>query len=160
MVSGGKLHLRYSIDSDVLIQAWRDYPIDNFPSVWNSLESMAERGIIGVSELILDELKRGGDDLYKWAKDLQSTIVIPTTAEIESEVAYLVNEYSNFGIITGKNMGDPFVVALARANNCSVVTNEKRSGNLNGPKIPDICLSENITWVRFVDIIKEQGLVF
>lgn len=152
--------MTYSLDSDILIQAWRDYPIENFPSVWDSIEAMGVHSVAGLSELILNELERGGDELYDWVKSRESDLVIATTPEIESEVTYLVNTYNNFGIITGRNEADPFVVAVAKANSCSVVTNETRSGDLNGPKIPDVCLEEDIRWIRFVDIIKEEGFVF
>ena len=152
--------MTYSLDSDVLIQAWRDYPIDNFPPVWDKLEELGANDSLGMSELILDELKRGGDKLYDWAKCQESDLVIPTSDLIDEEVSYLVNNYNNFGIITGKNEADPFVVAVAKAHSCSVVTNERRSGSLNGPKIPDVCLEEDIPWIRFVDIIKRENLVF
>jgi len=152
--------LTYSLDSDVLIQAWRDYPIDNFPPVWEKIEELGSNDTLGMSELILDELQRGGDDLYDWAKARESDLVVPTSNTVDEEVTYLVNHYENFGIVTGKNEADPFVVAVAKAHGCSVVTNETRSGNLNGPKIPDVCLEEEIPWIRFVDIIKQENLVF
>ncbi|NGP87552.1 DUF4411 family protein [Fodinibius halophilus] len=152
--------MTYSLDSDVLIQAWRDYPIENFPPVWEKLGELGANNTLGMSELILAELQRGGDELYDWAKTRETDLVIPTSDTINSEVSYLVNTYNNFGIITGKNEADPFVVAVAKAHNCIVVTNERRSGDLNGPKIPDVCLEEEIPWIRFIDIIKRENIVF
>lgn len=149
----------YSLDTDAIIDAWRNYPIHNIPSIWNKLEHLAIDGKVKLSLMVLDEIKNtyGRDhNLRQWVKDREKILLRRLDNEFQSEVARLTNTYNNFGISTGKNKADPFVVALASIENGIVVTHEKRSGNLNGPKIPDICLEENIEFIKFVDIIKRE----
>lgn len=150
--------MRYSLDSDVLIQAWRDYPIEHFPKVWRSLEELGRKKILGIVDVVYSELEKGGDELFDWFKKRKDHFVVPTNSNIEKKVTYLVNTYNNFGLITGKNEGDPYVVALAMVEQCLVVTNESMSNDLNGPKIPDVCRKEGVHWIKIVDIIKNERL--
>lgn len=150
--------MRYSLDSDAIIQAWRDYPIDFFPKVWQSLHQLAVEDIVGIAPVIFGELEKGGDELFDWFKARKNDFVAENSDELQSAVAYLVNNYNNFGLITGKNEGDPYVVALAMIEDCEVVTNESMSNDLNGPKVPDVCRAEGIRWAKFVDIIRNENL--
>lgn len=150
--------MRYSLDSDAIIQAWRDYPIEFFPKVWESLHQLAKDGIVGIAPVIYGELERGGDELFDWVKARKDDFVAENSDELQSAVSHLANTYNNFGLITGKNEGDPYVVALAMIEECLVVTNESMTNDMNGPKVPDVCREEGIGWAKFVDIIKNEEL--
>ncbi len=152
--------MRYSLDSDAIINAWRDYPIQNFPNIWEWVEKLGREQIGGMSEVVFKELERGGDECYDWFKERKELFVHPNTEEVQIEVKRLVNTYKNFGITTGKNEGDPYVLALAKVMNAVVVTNESPSNNMNGPKIPDVCREENIRVIKFVQVITNEGVVF
>lgn len=150
--------MRYSLDSDAIIQAWRDYPIEFFPKVWESLHQLAVDGVAAIAPVIYEELERGGDELFDWFKARKDDFVAKNSDDLQSAVEYLVNTYNNFGLITGKNEGDPYVVALAMIEECVVVTNESMSNSLKGPKVPDVCREEGIGWIKFVDIIRNENL--
>ncbi|MDR9365877.1 MAG: DUF4411 family protein [Balneolaceae bacterium] len=152
--------MKYSLDSDAVINAWRDYPIENFPKIWDWIEQMGRKGVAGMSEVVFKELEKGGDECFAWFKARKELFVYPNDEEVQKELERLVNSYNNFGIITGKNEGDPFVVALAIVNDCTVVTNESMSNNMNGPKVPDVCRAEGIQWIKFVDVIRNEGVTF
>lgn len=152
--------MKYSLDSDAAINAWRDYPIENFPKIWDWIEHMGINGIAGMSEVVFHELEKGGDECFAWFKQRKEYFVYPNNQEVQKELERLVNSYNNFGIITGKNEGDPFVVALAIVKECTVVTNESMSNNMNGPKVPDVCRAERIQWIKFVDVIRRESVTF
>ena len=152
--------MRYSLDSDAAINAWRDYPIDHFPKIWEWIEQMGSSGIFGMSEVVFKELEKGGDECFDWFKNRKEDFVHPNDDDVQRELDRLVNTYNNFGLITGKNEGDPFVVALAIVKDCFVVTNESMSNNMNGPKVPDVCRAEGIQWIKFVDVIRREGVRF
>lgn len=154
--------MKYSLDSDAVINAWRDYhyPIEHFPKIWDWIEAMGRNGVAGMSEVVFKELERGGDECFKWFKKRKQLFVYPHDNNIQKELQRLVNSCNNFGLITGKNEGDPFVVALAIVKDCLVVTNESMSNNLNGPKVPDVCRAEGIQWIKFVDIIRREEVQF
>lgn len=152
--------MKYSLDSDAAINAWRDYPIDHFPKIWEWVEQMGSSEILGMSEVVFKELEKGGDECFAWFKKRKEYFVHPNDDDVQRELDRLVNTYNNFGLITGKNEGDPFVVALAIVKDCVVVTNESMSNNMNGPKVPDVCRAEGIQWIKFVDVIRREGVRF
>lgn len=152
--------MKYSLDSDAAINAWRDYPIGHFPKIWDWIEQMGRKEIVGMSEVVFKELEKGGDECYAWFRERKEHFVYPNDEAVQTELERLVNSYNNFGIVTGKNEGDPFVVALAIVKDCTVVTNESMSNNMNGPKVPDVCRAEGIPWIKFVDVIRTEGVTF
>ena len=152
--------MRYSLDSDAIISAWRDYPIQNFPKIWVWVENLGREEVGGMSEVVFKELEKGGDECYEWFKERKELFVHPNDEDIQNEVRRLVNTYNNFGTITGKNEGDPYVIALAKVKGAVVVSNESPSNNMNGPKIPDVCRVENIRVIKFVQVITNEGVVF
>lgn len=60
--------MKYSLDSDAIINAWRVYSIQNFPNIWEWVEKLGREQIGGMSEVVFKELERGGDKCYDWYK--------------------------------------------------------------------------------------------
>jgi hypothetical protein len=60
----------------------------------------------------------------------------------------------------GRNAADPFVIGLAVARQCVVVTEETLSGNLNKPRIPDVCEARSVHWTNLVGFVRAQGWTF
>jgi len=72
-----------------------------------------------------------------------------------------MSDYPNLvSVLSGKSQADPFVIALAKARDAMVVTAESPTGNLRGPKIPDVCRAEGIEWGSFVEVLKREGWSF
>jgi hypothetical protein len=57
--------------------------------------------------------------------------------QIQHEVRAILREHRRL-IHAGRSGADPFVVALAKIHDCTVVCEEGR-GKKNLPKIPDVC---------------------
>lgn len=110
--------------------------------------------------MVYMELRKNEDAAYEWLRDREDLFVRPSGDDVQRAIAYLVNTYPNFGTSTTKNQADPYAVALAMVNACAVVCHEKPSGNLNGPKILDICRAGRIPYLAFVDMLREQGVRF
>lgn len=86
---------------------------------------------------------------------------MPSDVAIQSEVRTILQNYR--GLVEGgkkKNSADPFVIALAKENQCTLVTEEKRNGNKDTPKIPDICDVYDIKCIDFVAFSREEKLSF
>lgn len=60
---------------------------------------------------------------------------------------------------TGRSGADPFVIALAQTNGCTVVTEEKPRSIIN-PKIPDVCAALGVQCINMLAFIREQGWRF
>lgn len=151
---------KYVFDSNIFINLQRRQPIDIYPSLWNKLGELITLGIIISSQEVYDEIAVGGDDLEKWAKS-HKEYFLPSDIAIQKEVRTILQNYR--GLVEGgkkKNSADPFVIALAREKQCTLVTEEKRNGNKDTPKIPDICDAYDIKCIDFVAFSREEKLSF
>lgn len=151
---------KYVFDSNIFMNLQRRQPIDIYPSLWNKLGELMTSGIIISSQEVYDEIAVGGDELEKWAKS-RKEYFLPSDVAIQSEVRTILQNYR--GLVEGgkkKNSADPFVIALAKENQCTLVTEEKRNGNKDTPKIPDVCDEYAIKCIDFVTFSREEKLLF
>jgi len=150
----------YSLDASSVISGWFDYPCNVFPGLWERIEGLVDEGRLLIAEDVYNELKPKDDELVEWLKKIKHAVV-PLDKKQQEIVEEIINSYPNFvNALTGKNSGDPFVIALAKTRNAIVITQEKPAGKLAGPKIPDVCKAEGITPKRFLDILKMEGWSF
>ena len=56
--------------------------------------------------------------------------------------------------------GDPFVIALAMVKSGTVVTEEKPTGNIAKPRIPDVCDALGVHCLTPKEYIEAQGRTF
>ena len=135
---------KYVIDTCSLTELRRTYPFKMFAPVWNKLKELVEKEIIISTEEVFDELRIYDDDVFNWAKE-NSIMFIPLDESIQLKVQeLLLTHYNLIDIKNKKSSADPFVIALAILNNCTVVTEEKPSGGPNKSKIP-VCLQAGLT---------------
>jgi hypothetical protein len=80
---------------------------------------------------------------------------VPVQTAVKSILAQyptLVNANS------GRSGADPFIIALAQANSCTVVTEEK--SRPTKPKIPDVCAGFTIPCMNMLDLMLQQGWTY
>lgn len=153
--------MKYSIDTSILIESWvRLYAQDTFPQVWKKLDELIEQGNLIATEEVLFELERKEDKLYEWAKQRKS-MFIPVDENLQRVVTDILSKHKKL-VKEGKNRSsaDPFVIALAQVQNCAVITFENPSGNMDKPKIPDVCSSLKIRCLKMLDLFREQKWKF
>lgn len=153
----------YVLDTSALIDAWTMwYPRENIPDVWLNIEDLAKQSGLTVPDAVLLELEAQADDLYKWCHARKDVLVSETSNEVQRIVQEISNLYKNLvdAGTPSKNFADPIVIAMAEHLGCAVVTHENASGNLTGPKMPDVCRDRGIRVIRFHRIVSEQGWRF
>lgn len=151
---------RYIFDSNIFIELQRRQPIDVYPSVWEKISELMEKGVVVSCQEVYEEILVGHDSLATWVKQ-RASFFIPTTEEVQTEVRSILANYR--GLVEGgkkKNSADPFVIALARLSGYAVVSQEARSNNMNSPKIPNVCSELGIKCLTFIDFSREMKLVF
>ncbi|MFH1742962.1 MAG: DUF4411 family protein [bacterium] len=152
---------KYSIDTSSILHAWRrSYPPNSFPSLWQNIEELINRGDLIATEAVLFELEPKDDEVYKWAKS-RIQMFVSIDERIQEFVAEIMRDYPN--LVDYRRMrsaADPFVIALAKIENCSVVTNENVSVNPEKPKIPNVCRAMGILSISFLELISEQAWKF
>jgi len=151
--------LLYSLDTSGLLDGWvRYYPPDTFPRLWENVESLIEDGHLRATEEVFAELsKQGDDEVVKWCK-AQTKLFLPFDKAIQIKVAEILSTHPNL-VDTGKGRSgaDPFVIALAEINSCTVVTGETASGKPQKPRIPDVCRDRSVKCCSFLAMIQNQN---
>lgn len=153
--------MKYSIDTSSILEGWRrHYPLDIFPGLWSQLEVLISCGDLRSTEEVLHEIERKDDELFEWVNGRRSMFIEIDDA-IQRSVQSLLAKYKKL-LDTRKNRSgaDPFVIALAEVNGCSVVSNELRTGSLNRPNIPDVCADMGIRCITLLELIREQQWQF
>jgi hypothetical protein len=144
----------------VFLNAWRrSYPPDVFPFrlLWDKIEKWADEGILIASEEVLVELEKKDDEVYAWARQHEQ-MFIPINGITQQVVRTILQRYPRL-LDTRKNRSgaDPFVIALAQIEGCTVVTNEVPSDNVLRPHIPDVCTAMGVHWIDFLQMLRELG---
>lgn len=154
--------MNYCLDTSALMDAWlRWYPPDAFPTLWDKVDSLIERGRLISSEEVLQELERKeGDTLHAWAVE-RRTIFLPLGADIQASASKIMTSHPRLvDGRTGKSFADPWVIATAHVHHCIVVTGEKPTGKRDRPKIPDVCQDLQIRCLSFTDLIRKESWRF
>ena len=137
----------YVFDSDTLIDLFRHYYADRFPSLWESFDVLVlKHRIISVREL-KNELVGYGDRLSVWVKDHGGIFLTPAADELAFvaeifKVPHFQTLIRKKERLQGKPIADPFVIAKAQAlegrleEGC-VVTQEVKKPN--AARIPNVC---------------------
>jgi hypothetical protein len=153
--------LRYSIDTSAILDGWRRYyPPEVFPALWQRLDELIAEGRLIATEEVLFELERKDDDVYAWAKARQSMFVRiddriqPKVSEILDRFEKLLDTRAN------RSGGDPFVIALAMVEDCTVVSGERATGSLNRPNIPDVCSALGVHCISLLQLIRDKKWTF
>lgn len=156
--------MKYSLDSSSLITAWnRLYPPDVFPGLWSRLSrAIKDEGIVKITEAVHEELKKQRDDLFDWVDEHSTSLVIPFDTDIQEKVIIIQSDYPTLvDIENDRDFADPFVIALAQANGCKVVTEELPTGtSAKRLKIPNVCDGMSIEYLNFLAMIRTESWKF
>jgi hypothetical protein len=147
----------YSLDSSGILDLFRYYPPDVFPTIWTQMDAAANAGIIFAIDEVYRELEKKDDVAFGWLK-ARRTIVVALDTAIQQRVAAVLSVHPRL-IDTRKSRstGDPFVIGLAQARGYSVVTGEKASGVLAKPNIPDVCVALKVPWMNVLSMFRNEG---
>ena len=149
--------MAYSIDSSGILDLFRYYPSDVFPTIWAQMDSAASAGIIFAIDEVYRELERKDDVAFQWLKARRAMVVALDTG-IQQRVAAILAVHPRL-IDTRKNrsLGDPFVIGLAQSRGLSVVTGERASGVITKPNIPDVCSALNVPCLNVLAMFRSEG---
>lgn len=153
--------MSFTLDSNILIGLVRTYPRDIFETLWESIELAVEEEGLCICQAVLREVHRGGDVLYRWAGELDGFTCKVTDLEL-SIVASIASKHPDW--VRGQvNEADPFVIAHAKSEGSTIVTEENRKGrgtidkNL---KIPNVAEEHGVQCIKFFDFVRIHGWSF
>jgi hypothetical protein len=156
------------IDSSSLLHGWDDYPISNFPRLWEWMASEVAMRSILVPRVVLEEIERICQDCRQWVGEVDGFTAIEIDNSIVSEAiaiaSWLGVDNDQYGSGVGAN--DILIIATAKSLGCPLVSNEAKQLNLPNSrkkyKIPAVCAASivGIDCISFADLIRASGRVF
>src|SRR6185295_11503438 len=116
-------------DTSFWITAWNDlYRPSKFPSIWDDIEKMIERNEIISPMEVKEELKPKDKTMLKWLND-RSQLFLELSEPEQRLLSELLGKFRNLNVVGGTTQpADPYVIAIARIRNATVVTDERPSG--------------------------------
>lgn len=135
--------MKYVFDSDSLINLFKHYYPERFPTLWEKFDALVSEGEFGSVREVFNEIGASEDSLGSWAKEHKNTLFVESTAEELQFVAEIFRVQHFQAMIRkqerlkGKPVADPFVIARAKIAGATVVTEEKWTEH--APKIPNVC---------------------
>lgn len=153
---------KYCFDTSAFIDSWRRfYTPSIFPTLWEQLSELMKSGQIVVPKEAEKEIVAGNDELKTWFKFSNSCVRAYTLAQLKI-VTEIVNKYpkvSQYNKIKPIH-ADPFVVALAKIENATVVTWEGSNGSKDNPRIPDLCKEFEVECCNMIGFFEKEGWSF
>jgi hypothetical protein len=157
----------YLLDSNIFIQAKNEYyGFDLCPGFWDWLEQQNQAGKVFSIELVQAELKRGGDELSRWAVAQGSKFFLPLDSPaiqaMTTVSTWVQNEpYRDVVKRDFLSVADPFLVAYAQAHDHTVVSHEVYvKGERKKVKIPAVCHALNVPYIRTFQMLRQEGARF
>jgi hypothetical protein len=156
--------MKYIFDSGPLIDLFRHYYPERFPSLWQRFYSLVSDGkIISVRE-VYNEIEAKEDALAYWAKKQKDKLFLPSTSK-ELQFVSEIFQIRHFQAmirkqerLQGKPVADPFVIARAKIQECQVVTTESLKDNAAG--VPNVCERFSIPYINLEGFMQQEGWVF
>lgn len=134
----------YIVDADVFIGFYDSLPMETYETQWNLLKQYIEDGRLKICEAVFNEVKKA-EELKSWLNNFNKLLVKCYEHDVIVEAKTIVNAYPKLlDINNSSDQSDPYVIALAKLNNYTVLSNEAYSEGGKKTKIPYICKQMSI----------------
>lgn len=156
--------MKYVFDSNSLINLFRHYYPERFPSLWEKFHALVSAGeLISVRE-VFNEIGSSEDSLAIWAKEQKKALFTePTIEELEFvgeifQVRHFQAMIHKQERLKGKPVADPFVIARARISGAYVVTQEELKEN--AARMPNVCKHFGIDCTNLEGFMEKEKWTF
>jgi len=156
----------YVVDNDVLITLMRYHPPDKpaYHAIWHEIESLIKQKNIFSTIVVYDDIMRylGKDDrLKKWAISHKKRFFIPINSEIFRLAQDIAKKFPDLldkkKLQTGEPDADPFLIALAKSEGATIITQERKD---LPNRIPMVALHYKVKSKDLYEFFEERKLKF
>jgi predicted nucleic acid-binding protein len=148
------------LDTSALIELKIKYPRVTFTTLWENIEKLIEQGRIIAPRAVFNELSQyedKNDVLFKWAKRHKKMFKDRDAVQLQ-EVHKILSAYPGLvDIDKPTEDADPFIIALAKTEGCSVITQESQ---VKTNRIPYVCKKYKIKCISLVEFFTERQWKF
>lgn len=145
-----------------------------FKSIWDGLDALVQDQRFVSTREVFNELERlnVSAEVLQWAKDNKSIFTMPSGAELQfvATIFQIKHFQALIGVqqrLKGMPVADPFVIACAKINTATVVTEEgwvRPSSALtpkpNAAKIPNVCAHFKVPCIDLEEFMQQQRWTF
>lgn len=158
----------HTFDASSIIHAWDNYPLEQFPPLWDWLANLIASGGLTIPTVALDEVAKKTPECAQWLKDNQIMVlpleddILLQASQFKHELGIADDNYHSRGV--GEN--DLLIVATAKFNQAILISNEGRQARppktKSQYKIPSVCdlPDVGVKCVNFLEFIKASDAVF
>ena len=155
------------IDASSMIYAWDNYPVRQFPGLWDWVATQITQKTLTIPGVALEEVTHKTPDCGEWLKSHDvgqlkiNNAILQDAMSIHDLLGIAGDAYHPKGV--GEN--DILIIATARAHRAELVSNEGRQ-KLDGlpakRKIPAVCAMPEVAvpCINFIEFIKRSDVVF
>lgn len=155
----------YTIDNNILARLCDNYPRDIFLSFWERFESYAENKRFILHQEVRNELiaKKGSDDEYfQYIDKLGLFLTAEKSYSVQNQnIVKEIAQRKQFvfdGVVNKTNWADPWLIALARNNNLSIITSENPDPKRD--KLPKIANEFGVKCLNIKEFFENEGWKF
>ena len=158
----------HMFDASSTIYGWENYPLAQFPRLWDWLGSQIGAGLVTLSETADKEVYSKLANCGQWLKDQGLAVVVNTPATLleASQIKTLLNIVGDDYHPDGVGENDLLIIASAKTGGATLVSDEKKQpflpDNHRRYKIPAVCayLNSPVPCESFLEYIKSSGQSF
>jgi hypothetical protein len=155
-------------DASSMIYAWDNYPVGQFPGLWDWLEGEIENRNLMMPKVAFQEVKQKTPECAKWLKARNIVLLAPDSSivgealHIKALLGVAGDQYHPKGV--GEN--DLFIIATARVHGGELVSDERRQTKVpldpSKKKIPAVCAMDEVAvpCLSFIEFLKRSHEVF
>lgn len=155
-------------DASSMIYAWDNYPVRQFPGLWDWMVAQIEAKNLAMSRVAFNEVAYKASDCSAWLKDHDlevldvSNEIIQDAVRIKGLLGIANDKYHPKGV----NENDLLIIATARALNAELVSDEAKQNTLpvepSKRKIPAVCDMNQVkvACISFIECIKSTNAIF
>jgi predicted nucleic acid-binding protein len=154
-------------DASSMIYAWDNYPILQFPGLWEWMATQIDEKRLVMPSVAVEEVVNKAPDCGEWLKknDIKQLAITNAIVQDSMRIKKLLgiegDNYHSKGV--GEN--DIFIIATAHNHKADLVSNEGRQklpDILSKSKIPTVCAMKEVAvhCINFIEFIKNTGEIF
>lgn len=154
-------------DASSMIYAWDNYPIEQFPGLWEWLADQIEQKKIAVPSVALQEIGHKAPDCAEWLKihDVENleigNPILMDALRLKALLGIEGDKYHPKGV----DENDLLIIATAAHHHAELISDESRQKLPDMPakrKIPAVCDMPEVAvrCISFIEYIKRSGVVF
>ena len=157
-----------ALDASAILHAWDNYPLVQFPGLWQWLSGEMKTHELAISVVALEEVGHTASECANWLKAAgvlrlpMNANVVMKAMSIKQAIGITNDQYHPKGV----DENDIFIIAAAKVYQAELITNEARQFGTQAEarkyKIPAVCdmAVVDVVHMNFLDYIQKSQQVF